>query len=58
VSDDVAAAEIVRNAGVQHCATVVAALSRLFAAGRFQVGAGEALARALSERIERGHSDW
>ncbi len=55
---DVAAGEIVRNAGVQHCATVVAALARLFAAGRFQVGAGEALARALSARIEREHSDW
>ncbi len=58
LAHDVAAGEIVRNAGVQHCATVVAALARLFAAGRFHVGAGEALARALSARIEREHSDW
>ena len=58
LAHDVAAGEIVRNAGVQHCATVVAALARLFAAGRFQVGAGEALVRALSARIEREHSDW
>lgn len=58
LANDVAADEIVRNAGVQHCATVVAALARLFAAGRFRVEAGEALARALSARIEREHRDW
>ena len=55
---DVAAQEIVRHGGAQHCATVVAAFERLFAAGRFRVEAGEVLARSLSAKIEQEYNDW
>ncbi len=55
---DIAAQEIAKHAGVQHCATVVAAFERLFAAGRFRVEVGEVLARSLSEKIEQEYNDW
>lgn len=55
---EVAAQEIVLHAGAQHCATVVAAFERLFAAGRFRVEVGEVLARSLSEKIEQEYNDW
>jgi HD-GYP domain-containing protein (c-di-GMP phosphodiesterase class II) len=58
LSHDTAAQEIVRHAGVQHCATVVAAFERLYSAGRFRVEAGEVLARSLSEKIEQEYNDW
>jgi HD-GYP domain-containing protein (c-di-GMP phosphodiesterase class II) len=43
-----AAAEIESAAGTQFCPQVVAAFSALFAAGRFSLGAGEALLQSLS----------
>lgn len=55
---EIAAQEIVKHAGVQHCSTVVAAFERLFAAGRFRVEAGELLARSLSAKIEQEYNDW
>ena len=55
---DIAAQEIVRHAGVQHCSTVVSVFERLFTAGRFRVEAGELLARTLSEKIEQEYNDW
>ncbi len=58
LAHDVAAGEIVSHAGVQHCATVVAAFERLFSAGRFRVESGELLARSLSAKIEREYNDW
>jgi len=58
LSHETAAAEIVRHGGVQHCAQVVAAFDRLFAAGRFKVETGELLARSLSEKIEQEYNDW
>ena len=58
LSYEVAAQEIVRHSGEQHCATVVAAFERLFSAGRFRVEAGEVLARSLSEKIEQEYNDW
>ena len=58
LTHDVAAAEIISHAGVQHCATVVAAFERLFSAGRFRVESGELLARSLSAKIEREYNDW
>jgi len=58
LSHEVAAQEIVRHGGVQHCATVVAAFERLFASGRFRVEAGELLARSLSAKIEQEYNDW
>jgi putative nucleotidyltransferase with HDIG domain len=58
LSYDVAAQEIVRHGGVQHCTTVVAAFERLFASGRFNVESGEVLARSLSEKIEQEYNDW
>ncbi len=58
LAHEVAAREIIRHGGVQHCATVVGAFERLFAAGRFRVEAGEMLARSLSEKIEQEYNDW
>lgn len=58
LSHEVAAQEIVRWRGVQHCTTVVAAFERLFAAGRFTVDSGELLARSLSAKIEQEYNDW
>jgi HD-GYP domain-containing protein (c-di-GMP phosphodiesterase class II) len=58
LAHEVAAQEIARHGGVQHCATVVAAFERLFASGRFRVDAGEVLARSLSAKIEQEYNDW
>ena len=55
---DVAAAEIRRHAGSQHCPTVVAAFGRLFDSGRFDVEAGQLLATSLSAKIEREYNAW
>ena len=54
----VAAAEIVRHAGVQHCPNVVAAFRTLFGAERFTVEAGTQLSRSLSAKIEREYNAW
>jgi putative nucleotidyltransferase with HDIG domain len=58
LAHEIAAQEITKHAGVQHCATVVAVFDRLFASGRFRVEAGEVLARSLSEKIEQEYNDW
>jgi HD-GYP domain-containing protein (c-di-GMP phosphodiesterase class II) len=55
---ETAAAEIEKNVGVQHCPTVVAAFSALFASGRFTFEAGAQLARSLSAKIEREYNAW
>lgn len=47
---ETAAREIRGDAGTRLCPRVVAAFERLYGSGRFQLGAGEELARSLSER--------
>jgi putative nucleotidyltransferase with HDIG domain len=54
----IAAEEIAKHAGVQHCPTVVAAFRALFGADRFTVEAGAQLARSLSAKIEREYNAW
>jgi HD-GYP domain-containing protein (c-di-GMP phosphodiesterase class II) len=49
LSRERAAAEIESAAGTQFCSRVVAAFSALFAAGRFHLGAGEAVLRSIKE---------
>jgi putative nucleotidyltransferase with HDIG domain len=55
---DVAAGEIEKHAGAQHCPSVVAAFRSLFGDGRFTVDAGAQLARSLSAKIEREYNAW
>ncbi|MEZ5314024.1 MAG: HD-GYP domain-containing protein [Thermoanaerobaculia bacterium] len=54
----VAAEEIRRHAGTQHCPDVVAAFARLFGSGRFDVEAGQLLASSLAAKIEREYNAW
>lgn len=54
----VAAEEIGKHAGSQHCPIVVKAFGGLFATGRFTVEAGQLLARSLSAKIEREYNAW
>ncbi len=54
----VAAEEITRYAGTQHCPEVVAAFARLFAGGRFSVEAGEEIENSLAAKFEREYNAW
>lgn len=54
MAPEVAAAELARGAGTQHCPQVVAAFEALFRTGSFNLEAGRRLLASLSEELNQG----